>query len=85
MNHIPFSLNQNGKTYYTNGSYALKIGHKLGKQVLRNLITVTYTTWDTRIDVYTGKKTVQCDTDGNPKKLRTRPIQIWGYYLVGGN
>ena len=80
--HIPFSLSLNGKTYYTNNAYAQKLGRKLGKQVIRNLITVTYTNWDTRIDAYTGRKTIQYNTDNEPIKLSTRPIQVYGYCLA---
>ena len=80
--HIPFSLTKNGKTFYTNMKYAYKIANKLNKQVLRQKITVTYTNWDMRIDVYTGKKTIQKDLDGNPKKISSRPVEVYGYYLV---
>jgi len=80
--HIPFSLNYNGKTYYTNLKYAYKIAIKLNKIVMRHIITVSYTNWDMRIDVYTGKRTIQKDLEGNPKKLSSRPVEVYGYYLV---
>lgn len=83
FSHIPFSYTFNGKLFYLNESYALKISRKLGKQAKRTLINVPYTNWDTRIDPYTGKKTVQCDEFGTPKKLSTKIIQVYGYYLVG--
>lgn len=80
--HIPFSLTHNGKTYYTNMKYAYKMGKLLNKEVVRNKIIVPYTNWDMRIDVYTGRKTIQKDLEGNPKKISSRPVEIYAYYLV---
>jgi len=80
--HIPFTLTHNGKTYYTNMKYAYKMGKLLNKSVVRNKIIVPYTNWDMRIDVYTGRKTIQKDLEGNPKKISSRPVEIYGYYLV---
>lgn len=62
--------------------YAYKMANTLNKTVVRNKIVVPYTNWDMRIDVYTGKKTIQKDLEGNPKKISSRPVEIYGYYLV---
>jgi hypothetical protein len=82
FNHLPFSYTYSGKLFYLNQSYALKLARKLGKTARRTLIPVPYTNWDMRIDPYTGKKTVQCNTDGEPKKLSTKIVNVYGYYLV---
>ena len=82
FNHLPFSYTYSGKLFYLNANYALKMARKLGKIARRTLIPVPYTTWDTRIDPYTGKKTIQYNTDNEPKKLSTKIVQVYGYYLV---
>lgn len=80
--HIPFIFNHNGKTYYTNMKYAYKMARVLNKSVVRNKIVVPYTNWDMRVDVYTGRKTIQKNLDGEPKKISSHPVEIYGYYLV---
>ena len=84
FSHLPFSYTYCGKLFYLNQSYALKLGRTLQKEVRRTLINVPYTNYDKRIDPYTGKKTVQYNTDNEPIKTSTRIVQVYGYYLVGG-
>ena len=80
--HIPFSITIGNKTYYTNLKYAYKIAIQLNKTVVRNKIIVPYTNWDKRIDPYTGRKTIQKNLDGDPKKLSSKPVEVYGYYLI---